>query len=223
MNSTLSVRRDVFIMYTKADPYEAKLVETIKDQLYNWGLTNWVYEDWEWEKESDARPRWRSYGRMDQLDLARHTMHHPEPFKHRAKGPKPDRETLAWMFEQCGAIILIAPRAVDPSPGTQIELEILEGNSHPAVTSVSWHKENERLIEDVRVFFNYKMPSAFPGDFSVASESVARSAWLACMMARVTECGPDGWDLFRQLARSDSLLNRIARLSIRPAAIPLGT
>jgi tetratricopeptide (TPR) repeat protein len=30
-----------------------------------------------------------------------------------------------------------------------------------------------------------------------------------------------GWDVFRQLARSDALLNRIARLSLRPVAIPL--
>jgi hypothetical protein len=70
MGPTAITPRDVFIMYTKADPYESKLVETVKDQLYDWGLTAWVYEDWDWEKEGETGPRWRSYGRMDQLDLA---------------------------------------------------------------------------------------------------------------------------------------------------------
>lgn len=220
MGPSVDMKRDVYIMYTKADPYESKLVEAIKEQLYNWGLTVWVYEDWDWETEGEAGSRWSSSGRLNQLDLVRHAMHHPEPFKHRRKGPEPDRETLAWMFEQCGAIVLIAPRGVDPSPGTRVELEVLEHEPHAAVTSVSWHKENERLIEDVQVFFDYRMPSAFARDFTVPGESVARLAWLACTMARLAECGPMGWDLFRQLARSDSLLNRIASFSPRPARIP---
>lgn len=221
MGPMVAMPRDVFIMYTKADPYESKLVETVKDRLYDWGLTVWVYEDWDWEKEDEAGPRWRSYGRIDQLDLVRHAMRNPEMFEHRPKGPEPDRDTLAWMFERCGAIVLVAPRGGYPSPGTLIELEVLEREPHAAVTSVSWGKENERLIKDVRVFFDYRMPSAFPRDLTVHSESVARLAWLACMMSRLTECGPMGWDLFRQLARSDSLLNFIARLSLRPVTIPL--
>jgi len=221
MGSSGAAKRDVFIIYTKADPYESKLVEAIKGQLYNWGLTFWVYEDWDWEAEGEAGPRWRTDGRIDQLDLVRYAMHHSQPFKHRPRGPEPDRETLAWMFEQCGAILLIAPRAVDPSPGSRVELEVLERNPHPAISSVSWYKENERLIKDVRVVFDYRMPSPLPRDFSVPGESAARLAWLACMMARLTECGPMGWDVFRQLARSDSLLNRTARLSLRPVNVPL--
>ena len=31
--------RDVFIIYTKAEAYEAALVEAVKERLYDWGLT----------------------------------------------------------------------------------------------------------------------------------------------------------------------------------------
>src|SRR5262249_6681831 len=139
-----------------------------------WGLTAWVYEDWDWEKEAEAGPRWRSYGRMDQLDLVRHAMGNPERFEHRPKGPQPDREILAWMFERCGAIVLVAPRGGQPSPGTLVELEVLQREPHAAVTSVSWSRENERLIEDVGVFFDYRMESTFARDLSVAAETVTR-------------------------------------------------
>src|SRR5262245_11400944 len=90
MDPAIATARDVFILYTKADAYESRLVEAVKDRLYDWGLTAWVYEDWDWEKEAEAGPRWRSYGRMDQLDLVRHAMGNPERFEHRPKGPQPD-------------------------------------------------------------------------------------------------------------------------------------
>jgi tetratricopeptide (TPR) repeat protein len=221
MGPAIATARDVFILHTKADAYESKLVEAIKDRLYEWGLTAWVYEDWDWEKEAEAGPRWRSYGRMDQLDPVRHAMGTPERFEHRSKGPQPDRDILAWMFERCGAIVLVAPRGGHASAGTLVELEVLQREAHAAVTSVSWGSENERLIEGVGVFFDYRMESAFPRDLSVAAETITRLAWLACMMSRLSERGAMGRDLCRQLARRDALLNRIAQHAIDPAVVPL--
>ena len=147
-------------------------------------------------------------------------MRHPEPFKRRTRGPEADREMLAWMFERCGAIVVVTPRGGVPSAGTQIELGVLEREPHPAVASASWVEENERLVRDVGSFFDYRMKRA-PHDVSVAGESLARCAWLACMMARLFECGPMGCDLTRQIARSDALLNQIARRAQRPIEIPL--
>src|SRR5262245_21527581 len=176
MDSTVAMPRDVFIVYSKGDPFESKLVEAIKEQLYNWGLTAWVYEDWDWEKESERGPRWRASGRVDQLDLIRYVKRHPEPFEYRPKGPQADRDTLAWMFAHCGAIVLIAPRGGSLSAGTHIEIAVLERVPHPAVASASWSQENERLVEHLQVFFDFRMPSAFPRDVSVAGESLARCA-----------------------------------------------
>jgi tetratricopeptide (TPR) repeat protein len=214
-------KRDVFIIHTKADSYESQFVEALKDQLDRWGLSPWVYEDWEWETEGETGVKWRSTGRIDQLDIVRHMTRHPEPFKHRQKGPEPDRDALARMFESSGAIVVVAPRAVTPSGGCFIELEVLQRAHYAPVTGVSWDPENAGLIKDVGAVFDYRMPSPFSRDFKVASESVARVAWLTCVMARLTECGPMGWDLFMQIAQNDALLNRIARRSGRRMAIPL--
>jgi hypothetical protein len=95
-------------------------------------------------------------------------MRHPQMFRHRSKGPEPDRETLAKMFERSEAIVLVAPRdSYRPSLGRQIESEVLTRQLHPAVTRVSWGKKNERLIEDVRVFFDYSMPADFADDLTL--------------------------------------------------------
>ena len=73
------------------------------------GLTAWVYEDWEWEDEGEAGAGVPT-GRVDQLDPDGYKMRHPQMFRHRSKGPEPDRETLAKMFERSEAIVLVAPR-----------------------------------------------------------------------------------------------------------------
>jgi hypothetical protein len=203
MGSSVTTPHDVFIVYSKGDPFESNLVESIKERLYDWGLTAWVYEDWEWEKESIDGPRWRSYGTTDQLDLVRYAVHDPEPFEHRPSGPKTDHETLAWMFEHCGAIIVIAPRRRGLSPGARVEVDTLRRNPHAAITSVSWDEANEHLVKQIGVFFDYRTPSFFQRDFDVPAESVVRAAWLACMMSRLIEFDAMGRDVFRQLAQND--------------------
>jgi tetratricopeptide (TPR) repeat protein len=211
-------KRDVFIVHTKADPFEAKLVEAIKDYLDRWLLIPWVYEDWEWETEGDPGPRYRSYGRL--IDPIRYLTRDPNPFDHGVSRREPDRHALAQMFENSSAIVLIAPRGGGGlTAGAHLELQVLERNPHPAVIGVSWDEANDRMLEEMRVVFNYRMPHMFPKDFSVPGESVARAAWLACMMERVWECNSLGHDLFCQLAAADPLLNRIASQCLTPVRL----
>jgi tetratricopeptide (TPR) repeat protein len=125
------------------------------------------------------------------------------------------------MFERSGAILMVAPRAIDPTPGMNVELDVLRRDgAHPPVFSISWHKENQNLTRDVGVFTNYLVPSPFQTDFSVAGETGARLAWLACTMGGIFERGAMGRDVYRQLSRSDALLYRISQ-QLRPSKIAL--
>jgi hypothetical protein len=134
------------------------------------------------------------------------------PFYRQPKGPEPDRGTLNFMIEQCGAIAFIAPRLQHPSPGVDVELDVLAQAAHPPFFRIKWPDQNERLIVEIPSFFDYLMPSRSPSpaDFSLAGETCARLAWLACMMWQLKGCGEMGTDVHRQLARRHGLLNAIA-------------
>lgn len=219
------MQRDLFIIHTEADKYEAKLVKTMKLQLCYWGLSGWDYEDWQWETERDPGGSWRDYGEIDQVDPARLAQRHPEPFFHEPRR-EPNREELEFLLEQSGAIALIAPRTGHESAGVLFELDVLAQTTRPPMFRILWGEQNKRFdVGFEESFFDYSMSSSFPQDYRRPAEAGARLGWLACMMRQLHQCGEMGGDLYRQLARRNALLNRISRtrtVKIKLDPDPLG-
>lgn len=219
------MQRDLFIVHTEADPYEAKLTNAIKRQLCYWGLSGWDYEDWEWETVRDSGGVWRHYGEIDQVDPARLVQGHPEPFFHEPRRA-PNREELEFLFEQSGAIALIAPRTGHESSGVSIELDVLAQATHRPMFRVLWGERNKGFdVGFDESFFDYSMSSSFPENYRRPAETCARLGWLACMMRQLYQCGEMGRDVYRQLAGRNALLNRITRtrtVRIALAPDPLG-
>jgi len=187
-------KRDVFVVFSKSDPTEARFALAIKKGLEELGRFAYEYEDWTWFKD-----RVKVGG--DEKGI--------------------DRTTLRRMLQVVSAVVVIPPRIANPSQGVAIELDLVAELQRPVLV-LQWgypHTRYERA--DVNVVYTYQVYGSLPNDkwIQTAGRQVAQLASLACMVSELrTKHASVGNLMLDQLPAFDSepLLNFKLHAGIPP-------
>lgn len=148
-------KRDVFIVFSKSEPLEAKFALAVKHNLEQLGRFAHEYEDWSWVEQTTTSER---------------------------RGPDVDQEVLRSMLQACSAVLVIPARHGAPSEGVAIELEMLARLKLP-VLLLRWHLTDEEAEpRELNVIYRYQVYGANPDDkwSSAAGPQIAELLWLAC-------------------------------------------
>src|SRR5690349_8427364 len=112
-------KRDVFIVFSKSEPLEAKFALAVKDGLEQLGRFAHEYEDWSWvEQNSDPEEDWSW---VEQIAAPK------------SASQDVDRAVLQSMLQACSAVLVIPARQGKPSDGVAIELEMLASLQLPVL------------------------------------------------------------------------------------------
>lgn len=166
-------KRDVFIVFSKSEPLEAKFALAVKDGLEQLGRFAHEYEDWSWvEQNSDPEEDWSWVEQIAAPESASQDV---------------DRAVLRSMLEACSTVLVIPPRQGKPSAGVAIELEMLARLQLPVVL-LRWDLMGE---EDeppgLNMIYRYQVHGTNPNDrwISGAGPQIAELLWLACSVAEL--------------------------------------
>lgn len=170
-SAALGIGIDVFIVFSKKVPGEAKLALEVKDQLEQLGLQPLEYEHWTW------------------LTAGTESSNAPEVDE--AWGGDVDRAQLRRLFNGSAAVVYIAPLAGDASAGVEVELEELRGCGSPTLliywSPHGWHPLLEPdKVSGLNLVWRTEARSAGKTDIAHnQAEHVARQVAGACWLASV--------------------------------------
>lgn len=153
-------KRDVFIVFSKSEPFEAKFALAVKHGLEELGRFAHEYEDWSWVERAIV----------------------PD-----GRAPEVDRAVLCAMLNACSAVLVIPARDGRPSEGAALELQMLASLQLPVVL-LRWaltYEEDEP--GGLNVICRYQVHGTDPNDSWItgAGESIAELLWLACNIAEL--------------------------------------
>ena len=135
MTTTEPAQRDVFVVFSKSEPIEARFALAIKDGLEQLGRFAYEYEDWAWfEDQAKA-----SNGDTEV-----------------------DRTTLRLMLQRVSVVMVIPPRGDKTSQGVSIELDLLAELQIP-VLMLQWDYPYRRFERpDLNVIDEYQVHGSMP-------------------------------------------------------------
>ena len=204
--------RDVFIIHSKRDRFEKELAERVWDTLVRIRISAYEYDDWTWSNERFGKVRYASSG--THLDPARFVAGHPEPFRTRQREEAVDRQALEEMLAGSRAVLFIAPRSGTMSPGVREEYESLSRQC--AVILATWGEHNDRLVDENRHAYVYRVTRSVDPDVETASLDLVHLVWLQWTLDFLARDGRDaGRRLLALLAQQDPAILRMIRLSGR--------
>lgn len=152
--------RDVFIVFSKSEPTEARFALAIKDGLERMGRFAYEYEHWSWF-EGGAKPS--------------------------ATEAEVNRTTLRAMLQSALAVVVIPPRGAGATAGVTTELEMLAELRLP-ILLLRWdHPRDPLEYPGLNVVYSYQVHGSEPNDrwISGAGGQLGELAWLACIIAEL--------------------------------------
>lgn len=177
-SAALGAGIDVFIVFSKKVPGEAKLALAIKDSLEQLGLMPLEYENWTWTAESVEGLHSRELGDVCGDDV--------------------DRAALRALFTGSAAVVYVAPLSGEPSDGVQVELAELRACGSPTMLlhwTASWHPllEPDR-VAGLNLVWRTEVTSVGAADIAENTAShvgrmVAGACWLASVLRSLPSDG----------------------------------
>jgi tetratricopeptide (TPR) repeat protein len=156
-------QRDVFIVFSKARPGEAKVAIALKDEIEQLALFAFEYEDWSWIES--ATPH-------GEADI--------------------DRRTLRHMLTTCSVVVLISPHEGDASAGVQVEIDELRACGSPTIllywSPQGWHPLLDHpALEGLNIIWSYEGKTSGVQDVAQnqcdhIARQLATASWLACQL-----------------------------------------
>jgi hypothetical protein len=179
-------QKDVFIVHTQGDEREAALVRAFIPRLAEFGISVWVYKDWEWEHKVHRRGRGalRSFGRPEHLDLATYVPGRQALFR----GPinEVNEGELAEMLHSSKVVVLCEPAHGAPSEGVLKESEVLADLSDgPILIHLLWSDSADEFFARLRPTLEIQVAESL-ANVSVVDEVLAGTvtAWLVYTLQR---------------------------------------
>jgi len=167
--------RDVFIVFSKSEPTEARFALAIKDGLERMGRFGYEYEHWSWF-EQIAKPS------ETEADV--------------------NRTTLRAMLQTALAVVVIPPHGDVATAGVTTELDMLAELRLP-ILLLRWDYPRDTFeYPGLNVVYSYQVHGNAPNDrwMSAAGGQLGELAWLACIIAELrTKYAPIGQIILDQL------------------------
>lgn len=205
-------RKDVFVIHSKREPLEAALAARLIEWLGRLAIPVYEYGDWTWDEHVPGKPRYSASG--SHLDPVRYAMGHPEPFRRQTRQERPDRDTLDDMLGDCRVVVFVAPRSGSPSPGVDVERDVLRQEA--ALVVASWGDQNDWVVRDLRPGHVYPIADRFGTDQETAALDLAHLVWLHWVLDHMArDCKEGGRRILVELARREPALRRILRFAGR--------
>jgi tetratricopeptide (TPR) repeat protein len=154
------IDRDVFIVFSKREPTEARFALAIKDKVEELGRFAYEYEHWSWLEQGAS-------GRGDDTMV--------------------DRVTLRSMLQQALVVIVVPPHGARASDGVVTELEMVADLQLPVIL-LQWDRPREKYEGlNLNVVHRYEVHGSPPTDRWVrsAGRHLAEIACLGCMVAEL--------------------------------------
>jgi hypothetical protein len=206
--------KDVFIIHSKGDEREGALASALIERLAAVDISVYVYEDWNWEHKvrRSGRGHYRSTGRLEELDLVRHSQGHPYPF--RSPIDEIDEATLGEMLHDSKVVLLCEPRQEGPSPGVLAESRVLANlAAGPILVHLLWSDSSGDLFASLRPMLELRLAEP-QADAAFVDELFAAMvlAWLVYMLQRRwSRAG--GSRLLAKVGSCEPTLKRLAETS----------